>query len=150
MAKQLHKQFSNEEVKSVFERYEQKVFELKNALSFLKIGRSRFFILLDRYRADPESFSIEFRREKAPRSIDRKSEKKILLELKKESELIADKRNPVRFFNYSYLKETLEEKHGVVVSLPTIISRAKKMGITKGLNPRRSTTESFRRTTPGS
>jgi hypothetical protein len=45
-----------------------------------------------------------------------------------------DKRNPVRFYNYSYLKEILEKKHKVHVSLPTIIRRAKKMGITnKGL-----------------
>ena len=131
MAKQLHKQFSNEEIKGVFEKYEDKVFELNDVLRFLKISRSRFFDLLRRYREDPESFSIEFKREKAPRGVDPKDEKKILFELKKEAGLIADKKNPLRFFNYSYLKGVLEEKHGVKVSLPTIIDRAKKMGITK-------------------
>ncbi len=55
-------------------------------------------------------------------------------ELNKEAEIIADKDNPVRFYNYSYLKDILEKKHNVHVSLPTIIRRAKKMGITnKGL-----------------
>jgi hypothetical protein len=131
MAKQLHKQFSNEEVKEVFEKYIKKVFELGDALAFLKIGRSRFFDLLKRYQKDPEGFSIEFKRRKAPNGLDAKSEKKIVHELKKEANLIADKRNPIRFFNYSYLREVLEKKHGVSVSLPTIISRAKKMGITK-------------------
>lgn len=131
MAQQLHKQFSNQEVKAVLEKYEKKVLALEEVLIFLKIKRSRFFVLLKQYREDPESFSIEFKREKAPRGIDPKSEKKIASELKKEAELIADQRNPVRFFNYSYLKGILEEKHGVKVSLPTIISRAKKMGITK-------------------
>jgi hypothetical protein len=51
-------------------------------------------------------------------------------ELKKEAEIIRDKSNPVRFYNYSYVKEILEKKHKVHVSLPTIIDRAKKMGIT--------------------
>ncbi len=55
-------------------------------------------------------------------------------ELKKEAEIIADKGNPVRFYNYSYLKDILEKKHNVHVSLPTIIRRAKKRDITnKGL-----------------
>lgn len=150
MAKQLHKQFSSEEVKAAFKKYEDKVFDLNDVLIFLKISRSRFFDLFKRYRSDPESFSIEFKREKAPRSIDKKSEKKILSELKKECDLILDKSNPLRFFNYSFLKETLEVKHGVKVSLPTIISRAKKMGITRGQNRRRYTTESSKRTTLGS
>lgn len=131
MAQQLHKQFSNQEVKAILEKYAKKVLRLEEVLIFLKIKRSRFFVLLKQYRKDPDNFSIEFKRDKAPRSIDPKSEKKIIGELKKEAELIADKRNPVRFFNYSYLKEILVEKHGVKVSLPTIISRAKKMGITK-------------------
>jgi hypothetical protein len=150
MPKQLHKRFSSEEVKEVLERYEKNIFSLEDSLSFLKIQKRQFFVLLKNYRSNPESFSIEFKREKAPRKIDEKSEKKILLELKKESELIADKNNPIRYFNYSFLKETLEKNHKVVVSLPTIISRAKKMGIIQERVRRRSTTESYRRTTLGS
>lgn len=125
----------------VFEKYEKKIFGLEQVLIFLKIKRSRFFILLKKYRQDPKGFSIEFKRNKAPRSIDEKSEKKIISELKKEAALIEDKRNPVRFFNYSYLKGILEEKHGVRVSLPTIISRAKKMGITRKGKSERSMIE---------
>ncbi len=41
-------------------------------------------------------------------------------ELNKEAEIIADKGNPMRFYNYSYLKDILEKKHNVHVSLPTI------------------------------
>lgn len=143
MAQQLHKQFSNQEVKAVLEKYEKKVLALEEVLIFLKIKRSRFFVLLKQYREDPESFSIEFKREKAPRGIDPKNEKKIIGELKKEAALISDKRNPVRFFNYSYLKEILAEKHGVKVSLPTIISRAKKMGFTKKGRSEKSMTGKF-------
>jgi hypothetical protein len=77
---------------------------------------------------------LDYTRKTPPRKIDAKSETRIIRELKKEAEIIRDKRNPVRFYNYSYLKEILEKKYQVHVSLPTIIRRAKKMGITnKGL-----------------
>lgn len=143
MTQQLHKRFSNQEVKEVFEKYEKKVLALDEVICFLKIKERQFFILLKEYRKDPDGFSIAFKRKKAPRGIDEKSDKKIMSELRKEAALIEDKRNPVRFFNYSYLKGILEEKHGVVVSLPTIISRAKKMGIMRKGNIGRSMTGKY-------
>ena len=97
----------------------------------LKIRRRQFFKLLKVYRERQESFSLDYTRKVPPRKIDAKTEARIIQELKKETEIIRDKRNPVRFYNYSYVKEILENKHKVRVSLPTIIDRAKKMGITK-------------------
>jgi hypothetical protein len=97
----------------------------------LKIRRRQFFKLLKLYRDRPESFSLQYTRKTPPRRIDAKAEAKITQELKKETAIIRDKRNPVRFYNYSYVREILENKHQVRVSLPTIIRRAKKMGITK-------------------
>lgn len=109
----------------------------------LKIRRRQFFKLLKVYRERPESFSLEYTRKAPPRKIDAKAEAKITQELKKEAEIIRDKRNPVRFYNYSYLREILEKKHKVRVSLPTIIRRAKKMGITnKGPSERLMTARS--------
>lgn len=143
MAQQLHKRFSNQEVKEVLVKYEKKILALEEVVRFLRIKERRFFILLKKYRKDPDGFSIGFKREKATRGIDRRSEKKIISELKKEVALIEDKTNPVRFFNYSYLKGILEEKHGVVVSLPTIISRAKKMGIMRKGKSGRSMIEKY-------
>ena len=96
----------------------------------LKIRRRQFFKLLKVYRERPERFSLDYTRKAPPRKIEAKIEARILRELKKEAEIIGDKRNPVRFYNYSYVKEILENKHKVQVSLPTIIDRAKKMGIT--------------------
>jgi hypothetical protein len=99
--------------------------------------------LLKVYRERPESFSLVYTRRTPPRTIDAKAEAKITQELKKETEIIRDKRNPVRFYNYSYVKEILEKKHKVRVSLPTIIDRAKKMGITnKGRHARPMTARS--------
>ena len=130
MGKHLRKLFSAEQVKEVFDRYLTGQIGVDQASAMLKIRRRQFFKLLKVYRDRPESFSLEYTRKTPPRTIAAKAEAKITQELKKEAEIIGDKRNPVRFYNYSYLKEILEKKHKVHVSLPTIIRRAKKMGIT--------------------
>ena len=80
----------------------------------LKIRRRQFFKLLKVYRERPESFSLDYTRKAPPRKIDAKAEARIMQELKKETEIIRDKRNPVRFYNYSYVKEILEKKHKVM------------------------------------
>jgi len=134
MGKHLRKLFSVDQVKEVFQRYLSRQISVDQASAILKIRRRQFFKLLKLYRERPKGFSLDYTRKTPPRTIDAKSEAKITQELKKEAEIIADKDNPVRFYNYSYLKEILEKKHKVHVSLPTIIRRAKKMGITsKGL-----------------
>jgi hypothetical protein len=137
MGKHLRKLFSADQVKEVLRRYLARQIGVDQASAMLKIRRRQFFKLLRVYRDRPESFSLEYTRKTPPRKIDAKAEAKITQELKKEAEIIRDKRNPVRFYNYSYLKEILEKKHKVHVSLPTIIDRAKKMAITnKGLPAR--------------
>ena len=130
MGKHLRKLFSADQVKEVFRRYLARQIGVDQASAMLKIRRRQFFKLLKLYRDRPESFSLHYTRKTPPRRIDAKAEAKITQELKKETEIIRDKRNPVRFYNYSYVKEILEKKHKVQVSLPTIIDRAKKMGIT--------------------
>ena len=130
MGKHLRKLFSADQVKEVFERYLSREIAVDQASAMLKIRRRQFFKLLKVYRERPESFSLDYTRKAPPRKIDAKTEARIMQELKKKTEIIGDKRNPVRFYNYSYVKEILEKKHKVHVSLPTIIDRAKKMGIT--------------------
>jgi len=46
MADQLHKRFSDSQVKSLLESYTKKEIELSYILSILGIGRSRFFEIL--------------------------------------------------------------------------------------------------------
>ena len=119
---------------SVSEGYLSREIAVDQASAMLKIQRRQFFKLLKLYREKPESFSLAYTRKTPPRKIDAKAEAKITQELEKEAEIIRDKTNPVRFYNYSYLKGILEKKHKVHVSMPTIIDRAKKMAVTnKGL-----------------
>ena len=130
MGKHLRKLFSTKEVKEIFGRYLSQEIGVEQALGLLRIRRRQFFKLLKAYRESPDHFSVDYKRKTPPRQIDGKSEAKIILELEIEAEIIRDGNNPVKFYNYSYLKELLEKKHKVVVSLPTIIARAKKMGFT--------------------
>lgn len=60
--------------------------------------------------------------------ISEEAEKLILKELRKEKQLIDNKNIPVRFYNYSVVRDDLLKQHGVKVSVPTIISRAKDNG----------------------
>lgn len=127
MGKQLKDRFTTEEVIEILERYLTLEIGVQEAMALLKIKRSQFFELSKRYRADPDGFSILAQRQVPTNKISYTAEKKILEELRKEKKLIEDRTNPIRFYNYSYVKNQLEEKHNVKVSLPTIISRAKKM-----------------------
>lgn len=100
----------------------------------LGISRAQFFNIWKRYQIDPNNFQLVTQRKKAPRALDKKTNKKIIQELKKEKKILQDPKNPVRFYNYSYLKQLLEEKHGIKVSVPTIIDRAKKIIATSNVS----------------
>ena len=92
----------------------------------LRIKRSRFFKLLAKYRKDPDNFSIQYERKTINRKINPDIEKNILKELEIEKDLIKNKDIPIKWYNYSYIKDLLEQKYGQKVSLSTIIDRAKR------------------------
>lgn len=141
MGKHLHKRFLEKEVIDVFERYLSDEIGVSEALALLDIRRRRFFDLLKIYKEEPDKFSLEYKRRGANRRIDQKVEKKIMNELEKEREIIRDQRNPVTHYNYSYLRNLLETKHKIKVSLPTIIRRAKKGGFIGRRKQKRVMTE---------
>ena len=126
MSKQLHKNFTDDQVKSLFEKYSKKEIKLNYILQILHIKRSRFFELLTRYRKDPDNFSIQYKRNISNYRIDREIEANIIQELKIEKDLIKNKDIPIKWYNYSYIKDLLEQKYSQRVSLPTIIDRAKR------------------------
>jgi len=128
MAGQLHKRFNNNQIKSLIESYIKKEIEIDYLLSILKIGRSRFFEILKSYRQNRCSFSIEYSRNKPNNKISSEVEDNILLELSLEKSLIEDKNNPIKDYNYSFIKDRLFSEHKQEVSVTTIIDRAKKHG----------------------
>ena len=128
MAKQLHKRFTTGQVKAMLDKYEAKEVELSYILDILNISRRRFFKILKSYREDRDNFSIDYKRNSSNNRIDKDVEESILSELKIEKDLIKAEDNPIRNYNYSYIKDRLEEKYHATASLPTIIDRAKKGG----------------------
>jgi len=126
MSKQLHKNFTDGQVKLLFEKYSKGEIKLNYILQILRIKRSRFFELLAKYRKDPDSFSIQYERKTINRKINPDIEKNIVKELKIEKDLIKNKDIPIKWYNYSYIKDLLEQKYSQKVSLPTIIDRAKR------------------------
>jgi len=101
MSKQLHKNFTDDQVKSLLEKYSKKEIRLNYILQILKIKRRRFFELLAKYRKDPDNFSIQYKRKTINRKIDPDIEKNILKELEIERDLIKNRDIPIKWYNYS-------------------------------------------------
>ncbi len=123
---QLHKKFTDEQVKTLIERYLEKEIASHYIQEILNIGKTRFFALVKSYRENPDKFSIQYTRRIKTRGIRQNIEKNIIKELKIENKLVQDKNIPLRSYNYSYIKDLLEKKYKQTVSLPTVIDRAKK------------------------
>jgi len=125
---QLHKKWTDGQVKELIERYLKREIERKYIQEILGIKKRRFFGLVERYREDPDGFSIQYIRRVKVRRIHRSVEENIIKELKTEKQLVENKEVPLRRYNYSYVKDLLEKEYSQKVSLPTIINRAKKGG----------------------
>jgi len=123
---QIHKEFTDSQVKELIERYLKREIKIHYILEILGIKRSRFFVLLKQYKEYPNKFSIQYGRKAKTRKISESIEHNIIKELQIEKDMIQDKDIPLRYYNYSYIRNLLEERYNQKVSLSTIIDRAKK------------------------
>ncbi len=125
---QVHKRFTSEQVKELLNRYLKNEVEREYLQEILGIKKRRFFVLLKQYKEDPLRFTIQYQRRTPSRSLSPKIEKNILRELTIEKKTIEDKDIPLKFYNYSYIKNRLQTTYRQKVSLNTIIHRARKHG----------------------
>jgi len=123
---QVHKRFTIELVKVLFQGYTQGTLSRADVESMLEIGKTRFFALLKAYRQDPETFSIAYQRTTQGR-LSKQAEAEIQQELLREKALIEDQELPIHDYNYSALADRLKRK-GILVSTTTITKRAKAYG----------------------
>jgi len=123
---QMHKRLSNEQVVAILENYLAREIKAGDARKNLDISKTHFFRMVKDYNENPDTFDIKHKGNSGNRKISESSKKKIIKELEKEKKLIDNKDMPIKNYNYSAIKEILEEKHGITVSLPTIINRAKE------------------------
>ena len=125
---QLHKRFSSDELKKLFDRYLQNEVERKYIQEILGIKKRRFFMLLKQYKENPTDFTIQYQRTTPPRIISPEIEQNILKELAIEKKIIENKEVPLTSYNYSYIRDRLKKQYHQRVSLPTVIDRAKTHG----------------------
>ena len=64
---QVHKKYTDDQIKNLFERYLKHEIERKYVQEILGIRKARFFTLLKDYRKNPELFSIQYHRTAQPR-----------------------------------------------------------------------------------
>jgi len=126
---QLHKRFTGEQVKALLRGYCQGMLDRSEIEEMLGIGKTRFFALLKEYRQDEETFSVAYQRATRGR-LSAEVEAEIEKELRREQELVEDRRLPISGYNYSALHDRLGKK-GIAVSTTTIINRAKSLGCHK-------------------
>jgi hypothetical protein len=123
---QIHKRFTDTQVKGILERYLRHEIDRSYVQEILGIGKSRLFVLLQSYRQNPKTFSLQY--ERKGRSIAANIEKNIFKELTLEKKLIENPQVPLRSYNYSYIQKRLNTTYHQSVSLPAIIRRAKEKG----------------------
>jgi hypothetical protein len=129
---QIHNRFTDEQVKLLFRGYRQGQLNRTNVQELLGIRKSRFFALLKAFRQDPEGFTIAYQRS-TPARLSAEVEAEIETALLREKALVEDPDLPISGYNYAAIKDRLDGK-GILVSVTTIIDRAKKLDCHK---PRR-------------
>ena len=122
---QIHRRFTDEQVKVLFQGYCQGQLARNDLQELLGVGRSRFFALLEAYRQDPEGFTVAYRRS-APAKLSPGVEAAIKTALLREKAIVQDPDLPISSYNYTAIQDRLEADK-IKVSLTTIIDRAKKL-----------------------
>lgn len=98
--KQLHKKFTDYQIKELITRHLKKKIARKYIQEILGIKKTRFFALVKRLKDDPENFSILYSRRIPTRKISKDIERNIIKELKIEKGLIKNKAGIYQFYFY--------------------------------------------------
>src|SRR4030043_1449327 len=118
---QLHKRFTSEQVKEFLDRYLNNEIERIYIQETLGIKRRRFFLLLKQYKENPQDFTVQYRRTKAPRTISAVIEQTILKELSIDKKIIQNKEIPLKSYNYSFIKDSLKYNTNQKTALCTMM-----------------------------
>lgn len=126
---QVHKRLNDEQVKVILKEYTNGHLFLNEALNLLGLKRSRFFLLVKKYKEDRLSFTITYQR-KNKRRLTRKTEKAIKTTLLEDKALISNPSLPLTNYNYSATNDRLKDM-GIHIATSTLIERAKLYGCYK-------------------
>ena len=122
---QLHKRFTDEQVRDMLKRYLNREIERVYLQAVLGVGKAQFFTLLQRYRTSPTTFSIQYARHTPTRRLDPAIEQTIVRERTVDQQAIHNPQIPLRAYHDSYVQRRLQTTYRQQASLSTIIARAK-------------------------
>ena len=125
---QIHKKLTDAQVKEFLQKYLNKEVERKYLQEILGIGKSRFFEIIQSYRKNPNTFSVDYKRSADAKRIAPEIKNNIIKELAKDKPAIENKNIPLYRYKYSYVQRELEEKYGQSAAVSTIIKYAKAYG----------------------
>jgi len=126
---QIHKSFSDDEVRQLFDWYESGSMTRTDILNRLGIGKSRFYILLNEFKKNPKNFSITYKRKKSNHKLPGNIVANIHRELEADKRLIDNPNMPVMFYNYASVRDSVVEATGYdKLSAQTVINYAKEWG----------------------
>lgn len=128
MAKQLHKRFTDDQVKLLLDLYINKTITLQQALQQLECRESRFFELLRRYRESPKDFTIAYARNEPQHRLPKEIDEVIREELQGDRRLIGDREIPIWQYNYAAIRDNVVKRVNRKISAQTVRNRAKKWG----------------------
>ena len=128
MSPHISGRLTDAQVVTILTQYEAKNISAHDAQAKLAVKPSRFFEYLKRFREDRLSFTITRTKGSRKSRLPDDTRKRIKEELEKEKELIENPAIPIRFYNYSAVRDVLKEAHEIRVSVPAIIRHAKELG----------------------
>jgi len=129
MASQIHRRFTDDQVKLLLELYAKKAIPLEQVLQQLECSRSRFYQILKAYRYDQGEFTVAYGRNYPQHRLSKKMERAIREELEMDRQLIGDKETPLWGYNYAAVRDEVARRLGCRVSAQTVRSRAKEWGV---------------------
>lgn len=128
MVEQLHKRFTDDQIKLLLDLYLRKALTLDEILIQLGCGRTRFFQLLKKYRNTSVDFTIAYCRHKPQHQLPEEVDNLIRKELETEYQLIRDPKTTITQFNYAYLTDCIRKQLNQPISAQTVRNRAKEWG----------------------
>jgi hypothetical protein len=128
MPRQLHRTFTDDQVRLLLDLYARHAITLKQVLLQLGCSRARFYQLLKSYRTAPQRFSIAYARHRPQHHLSAHIDRIIREELEKDKALIYDKAIPVWDYNYQAVRDHVVQRIGQEISAQTVRNRARQWG----------------------
>ena len=125
---QIHTNNNDAQVKQAFTWYEAGQMSRQDVMAQLGIKQSQFYVWLARWRKDKANFTVRYKRRTANHALSKPVVATIHRELEADAGFIANPAMPIMFYNYSAIRDAVEDSTGQKVSAQTVINYAHKWG----------------------